>query len=77
MLADDRRARREKRAEVDAHARMSRQELAAPVDGVVWRSTVAQGTEILRGAPLFKSSTADTFILKRPPTSAFRRRFGG
>ncbi len=42
------------RAEVTRNARMSAQELAAPVDGVVWRSTVAQGTEILRGAPLFQ-----------------------
>ncbi len=42
------------RAEVTRNARLSAQELAAPVDGVVWRSTVAQGTEILRGAPLFQ-----------------------
>jgi len=44
------------RAEVTRNARMSAQELAAPVDGVVWRSTVAQGTEILRGRRCFKSS---------------------
>ncbi len=42
------------RAEVTRNARMSAQELAAPVEGVVWRSTVAEGTEILRGAPLFQ-----------------------
>jgi multidrug resistance efflux pump len=42
------------RAEVTRNARMSTQELAAPVEGIVWRSTVAQGTEIIRGAPLFQ-----------------------
>ncbi len=42
------------RAEATRNARMSAQELAAPVEGIVWRSTVAQGTEILRGAPLFQ-----------------------
>jgi len=42
------------RAEVKRNARMASQELAAPVEGVVWRSTVAQGTEVIRGAPLFQ-----------------------
>jgi multidrug resistance efflux pump len=42
------------RAEAARTARMSSQELVAPVEGVVWRSTVAQGTEIIRGAPLFQ-----------------------
>src|SRR5260370_25559014 len=54
MLATIAELEAKQRAEVTRNARMSAQELAAPVDGVVWRSTVAQGTEILRGAPLFQ-----------------------
>ncbi len=42
------------RAETTRTARLASQELVAPVGGVVWRSTVARGTEIIRGAPLFQ-----------------------
>lgn len=41
-------------AETERVAKLARQVLAAPVDGVVWRSNVTAGAEVVRGAPLFE-----------------------
>jgi multidrug resistance efflux pump len=41
-------------AETARMARLSREELTAPVDGVVWRSWVAPGAAVVHGAPLLE-----------------------
>lgn len=41
-------------AETARFARLSREELVAPVEGFVWRSTIAPGSAVVHGTPLFE-----------------------
>lgn len=41
-------------AETERLAKLARQDLTSPVDGVIWRTMVAAGAEVMRGSPLFE-----------------------
>jgi len=56
-------------------ALLSREELTAPVDGVVWRSWWRAGPPSSTGHRSWRSSTATAFTSRRRPASAFSSRW--
>lgn len=74
-------------AETERLAKLARQDLLSPVDGVIWRTMVASGTEVLRGSPLFEvidcsaiyveATTRERFFEGLAPGQAVRIRLEG